>query len=295
MRLYKYKIADMIVELTGAIDNTTISKCNPYRCSVSEPTQVKINVELCNERFDTPDADATYGSGEEFWYYDGDHLYELLFPDENAKFLVKIDYYNNGTTIDVYLFDVKKHYNFDDTYYLSNTLSILFHYVAVANNRLVLHSSSVAADGYGVAFSANSGVGKSTHTSLWIEYVKDCVYINDDTPVLYKKNGTVYICGTPFAGSTGINNNVMVPLKAIVFLNRGQTNTIKKLNTEAAIGLLMGQLVQPSAGDYFDSMLSTLSDILASVPVYELYCNMEYDALKTSYEGIFNKPLKQII
>lgn len=291
--MYKYKIADMIVELCGSIDNTTISKCNPYKCSDNEVTQIKINVQLCNERFSTPDADATYGSGDEFWYYDGDHLYELLFPDDNTKFLVKIDYYNNGKTIDVYLFDAKKYYGFDDTYYLSNTLSILFHYVAVANNRLVLHSSSVAADGYGVAFSANSGVGKSTHTSLWMKHVKDCIYINDDTPVLYKKDGTVYIFGTPFAGSTGINTNIAVPLKAIVFLRRGEVNTIERLDTPTALRLMMGQLVQPSAGDYFDTMLSTLSGILESVPVYELACNMEYDAVKTSYEGIFNKPLNK--
>lgn len=283
----------MIVELCGSIDNTTISKCNPYKCSDDKPAQIKINVQLCNERFDTPDADATYGSGEEFWYNDGEHLYELLFPDDNAKFLVKIDYYNNGKTIDVYLFDVKKHYGFDDTFYLSNTLSILFHYVAVANNRLVLHSSSVAADGYGVAFSANSGVGKSTHTALWMKYVEDCFYINDDTPMLYKKDGKVYIYGTPFAGSTGINTNVELPLKAIVFLKRGQVNTIERLNTPTAIRLMMGQLVQPSVGDYLASMLSTLSEILSTVPVYELTCNMEYDAVKTSYEGIFNKPLNK--
>ena len=295
MLLYKYKIADLIVELNGELHPTVIKKCEPYLCSDDEVTDININIFMSDELFAVEDEDNTFGSGSEFWEQKDSHLIEYLLPDNEAKFLVKIDYHNTGKTVDVYLFDAKKHYNSDDTYYLSNTMSILFHHVALLNNRLVLHSSSVYADGYGVAFSADSGVGKSTHTSLWMKYVPNCDYINDDTPVLYNKNGEICIYGSPFAGSTGINNNVCVPLKAIVFIKRGITNTIEQLDTQTSLELIMGQLVQPLAGNYFGQMISTLSDILTKVPVYELHCNMEFDALKTSYESIFNKQLKNNI
>ncbi len=287
----KYKIADLIIELSGPIDNTVSEKCAPYKCNDEQITDVEICINLTDNRFKVPDETETYGSGEEYWYSTDEHLYEYLIPDNDLNFLVKIDYHTSGKKVDVYLFDVKKHYDCDDTYYLSNTMSFLFHHVAVLNNRLVLHSSSVAADGFGVAFSADSGVGKSTHTGLWMKHIAGCRYINDDTPVIYNKNGTVYIYGTPFAGSTGINNNIAVPLKAIVFIKRGDNNIINKLDTPTALTHIMTQLVQPSSLDCYDMMFSTLGDILSSVPVYELTCNMEYDAVKTSYEGIFNKQL----
>lgn len=293
--LYKYKIADLIVEFKGEIHDTVLKKCEPYLCSDDLNTDVSVNISFSDERFNVENNENTYGSGDEFWEQTDGHIIEYLLPDNDAKFLVKIDYYDSGKTVDVYMFDAKKHYGSDDTYYLSNTLSILFHYLALLNNRLVLHSSSVCADGYGVAFSADSGVGKSTHTSLWIKHVPGCEYINDDTPVIYNDNGQIFIYGSPFAGSTGINTNVKVPLKAIVFLKRGVTNSIKKLDTQSALPLMFKQLVQPLAGNYLDKLIPTLSDILSVVPVYELHCNIEFDAVKTSYEEIFNKQLKNNI
>ena len=290
--MLKYKIADLTVEITGIVHQTVLDKCEPYRCDDSLTSDVKINIQYSDIKFTPDDPDNTYGSGEEFWCQNGDHLYEYLLSDNNGEFIIKIDYYNSGKNVDVYLYDVKKNNGYDDTHYLSNTISILFHYVAIANNRIVLHSSSVYADGYGVAFSADSGVGKSTHTSLWMKYVPGCEYLNDDTPIIYKKDGGIYIYGTPFAGSTGINNNVCVPLKAITFIKRGINNSIRRLSTAESLEMLMGQLVQPLAGDYLDNMLGVLSDILSEVPVYELKCNMEFDAVKTSYECIYGKTLE---
>ena len=38
---------------------------------------------------------------------------------------------------------------------------------------ILLHSSCVVVDGYAYAFSADSGVGKSTHTQLWLKHFGD--------------------------------------------------------------------------------------------------------------------------
>lgn len=55
---------------------------------------------------------------------------------------------------------------------------------AVEKNILLFHSSVVAVDGHAYVFTAPSGTGKSTHTSLWRKVFKDrAVMINDDKPL----------------------------------------------------------------------------------------------------------------
>jgi hypothetical protein len=113
------------------------------------------------------------------------------------------------------------------------------------------------------------------------------MYINDDTPLLCIRGDEVYISGTPFAGSTGINTNVSVPLKAIVFIKRGETNCINRLDTQTALGLIIGQSVEPCDRAIFYQLLDTISDVLDRVPVYELYCNISSEAAEVAYNGIF--------
>ena len=53
------------------------------------------------------------------------------------------------------------------------------------HNGFVLHASAVAVDGNAYLFSARSGTGKSTHTSLWLDHFKDrALIINDDKPCI---------------------------------------------------------------------------------------------------------------
>ncbi|MEI3232941.1 MAG: hypothetical protein V8S33_00430 [Intestinibacter bartlettii] len=43
-------------------------------------------------------------------------------------------------------------------------------------------------------FSAHSGTGKSTHTSLWLDHFKDrALIINDDKPCIREINGELYV------------------------------------------------------------------------------------------------------
>ncbi len=46
---------------------------------------------------------------------------------------------------------------------------------------LLFHGSSVAVDGFGYIFAAQSGTGKSTHARLWRELLGErAVMVNDD-------------------------------------------------------------------------------------------------------------------
>jgi hypothetical protein len=92
----------------------------------------------------------------------------------------------------------------------------------------VLHASSLAWRGHGIAFSANSGTGKSTHVGLWQQLLGDeVVVVNDDKPAIVFEGDQAMLCGTPWSGKHAINTNVTVPLEAIVFIERGEQNLWK--------------------------------------------------------------------
>ena len=155
----------------------------------------------------------------------------------------------------------------------------------------VLHSSSLAWKGQGIAFSAPSGTGKSTHVGLWKKYFGDEVeVINDDKPAIRFEGEQAMLCGTPWSGKTDQNLNRMVPLKAIVFLERGETNSIRRLDTVESMFNLTTQIVRP----YYDAelgvkILDFTEKVLQHVPIYCLTCNISDEAVETVFQEIFGK------
>ncbi len=151
---------------------------------------------------------------------------------------------------------------------------------------IILHSSCVQKDGKAYLFSARSGTGKSTHTHLWTKYLENTSIINDDKPLLIKKDGNWYACGNPFSGKTNENTDTAAVLRAIVFLQRSEKNHIEKISPGQAVSLFIEQTINPSDKDKSIKMLEKIDDILTNVPAFRLYCNMEPDAAITAFKGI---------
>lgn len=151
---------------------------------------------------------------------------------------------------------------------------------------IMLHSSCVEKDGYAYLFSADCGTGKSTHTHLWLKNLSGTRIINDDKPVLIKENGVWCACGTPFSGKTDENCNVKVPIRAIVFIKRGEENKVSKILVSEAIKLLFKQTIRSSDAQRAMKSLELVDSVLRSVPVFSLECNMDDDAAFVSYNGI---------
>lgn len=51
-------------------------------------------------------------------------------------------------------------------------------------NVFLMHASIIEADGNAYAFTAKSGVGKSTHTALWLKNIPHARVLNGDKPLL---------------------------------------------------------------------------------------------------------------
>ncbi|MBO5671105.1 MAG: hypothetical protein J6S41_06105, partial [Clostridia bacterium] len=154
---------------------------------------------------------------------------------------------------------------------------------------MVLHGSSLAFDGNGIVFSAPSGTGKSTHAGLWRELYGDrVVMINDDKPAIrFDEAGQPLVYGTPWSGKTEMNTNLSVPLRAIVFLERGKQNAIRRLSATEAL-LHMGRELQLPYHD--DALCEKLWDTAArtvqAVPVFLLSCMPEREAAELVRETI---------
>lgn len=154
---------------------------------------------------------------------------------------------------------------------------------------MVLHASAVVMDGYAFLFSANSGTGKSTHTTLWRkEYGYDRVLmLNDDKPALRLENGRWYAYGTPWSGKTDQNLNMRVPLGGICLLERSEKNEIKPYGGVKAVFDLLQQTVRPVTADARGQVLELLNDLMEKVPVWKLHCNMEQEAARVSHDAMY--------
>ena len=281
-----YKVAGLNIKIEGDAEKAFLDRFLEYKTN-EQSVHININIVKVSEQIFLQKDELVKMSPIEYWRIDeGFYRYYLTFDDiENAA--VMVEYKNDFKNISVYMYDVKKALNYDDTGYLTNVMNTVFHYVMLMNGRIVLHSSAIEHNGYGVAFSADSGVGKSTHTNLWIEHVPNTQYINDDTPVLYMQNGQMRICGSPLAGSSGINKNMDVPLKSVVFVTRGKENKLSEISVLMGIALLKKQIVTPICEQMADRVFEGINDILSNVKCFIMECNISKEAAIVAENTIF--------
>ncbi len=150
---------------------------------------------------------------------------------------------------------------------------------------MMLHASAVVVDGKAYLFSAHSGTGKSTHTSLWLKLFGDRAYIiNDDKPAIRLRDGEFYVYGTPFSGKYDISRNIGVPLGGICFIARGEENKIYPMDANSVIVNVMEQTLRRLTKVNMEKMLTLLDKLLSSITVYRLECNMDISAAKLSFE-----------
>ena len=155
------------------------------------------------------------------------------------------------------------------------------------SDTLLFHGSTVAVDGKAYLFTADCGVGKSTHTRLWRQVFGDrAVMVNDDKPFLKITDDGVLACGAPWSGKHGLDSNITVPLQGICILHRGSENTIRPISREEALPMLQKQSVPPT-DPRNQGLYDTLVDRLSrAVPLWEMNCTKSSEAVTVSYSAM---------
>jgi len=160
---------------------------------------------------------------------------------------------------------------------------------AVEKKIVPIHASSIVKDSKAVLFLGESGTGKSTHTGLWMEYIKDSYLLNDDSPLLYVKDDMVFVYGSPWSGKTHCYRQEGVPVKAIVRLRQYPENIISHHDKLGSIGAIHPSLPPFLAydGSFSEKLLSMIDLIIRHIPIYELKCLPDKNAAEIAYSTIY--------
>lgn len=162
----------------------------------------------------------------------------------------------------------------------------------VERDAFCYHASSLSVDGEGILFSADSGTGKSTHSRLWQEFMKEheIVNLNDDKPIIRIIDGKPWVYGSPWSGKHGINNNACAPVKALVFLEQGAENQIREMRPEEVFPLVFPQVLGGKANQQQVAQLMDLLDrFIRGIRVYKLQCNISEEAVRLVYDTVWKE------
>ena len=289
--LKKYSIADFNIRIDiNKDDDFFYESLSAYESDFSSEADISFSLRRTSR---TIKADYTnlQRIGADKYYCKVDGLDAIInFDPQKGKIIALTKFSHDYNQIDIVSYDVSCDYDLEPTHFNHNLVGNAMHYVAAMHSSFVFHSSSLACSDGGVLFSAPSGTGKSTHTGLWLSEFDDVEIINDDTPIIrLNDGGNVDLCGTPWAGTTGINVNKIVPLRGIVFISRSDSNTIEKLSSQEALRLFFEAVLPPLNPRMHLAYLDTIKSIFMNVPIYSLGCNMLPDAAHVAREAIFGR------
>lgn len=174
--------------------------------------------------------------------------------------------------------------------YLDDFIMIAFVYSSAFHHTATIHASSVAIDHQGCAFIGPSGIGKSTHSRLWLEHVPETRLLNDDQPVLrLQPDGTVCIYGSPWSGKTECFRNEGVELKTLFFMQQSQKNEITRFTPlETFQGLMKATSIIGRDTVTFKAISHTLASVSGVVPACLFKNQPTPEAVGMSYQAFSN-------
>ena len=155
---------------------------------------------------------------------------------------------------------------------LNDFIMLSFIYSAAFHQTVLFHASSVSIGNKGCAFVGPSGIGKSTHSQLWIKNISGTRLLNDDQPILrLLPDGSIRIYGSPWSGKTPCYQNRGVELEALFFMEQANANKITKLDViESYHRLLQATSLISNDTESFAAISETQARVISMVPAFKL-------------------------
>ncbi len=170
---------------------------------------------------------------------------------------------------------------------LNNAMMLVFAFAASRHQTVLIHASLVRQHGYGYAFIAKSGTGKSTQVSMWLRHLPECDLMNDDNPVVRIVDGEPWIYGSPWSGKTPCYRNVKARLGGITRIDRQPYNQVERLDPINAFASVL-----PSCSsmkwdlDIYHYICDTVTRLIETSDIYILHCLPNREAAEVCHAGI---------
>lgn len=170
---------------------------------------------------------------------------------------------------------------------INKFLMLTFIYASSFYNTVLLHASSVRVGDEAVAFIGKSGVGKSTHSGLWLKQFNGAELINDDQPaVRVFENNNVRIYGTPWSGKTHCYKSVSAVLVSVIAMKQAKDNMMVELSPIQLLAELIASCsMMKSDASTFRNIVSTIVNISSYVRGFILENRPEQYAALLAYNN----------
>ena len=158
----------------------------------------------------------------------------------------------------------------------------------VLQNSFVFHCSYLDFEGKAILFSGPSGIGKTTHTNLWCQYLPDrAKVLNGDKCLLSREGNTFYANGWPICGSSGICHNERREVRAVVLLQQAPENRLIEEKKILTFRRVLEQLtVNYWNREFTDAAMTFADSLVSTLPCFTYGCNISREAVDTLYQQL---------
>ena len=298
--MLSFKVADFVFQLDTAkekallprmanfhpflIETDTLTEIPLFRVELDKPVQIPEEEPLKVFDYDLD------GNQASLSIYKERYILRITQPDEGKTFSLDCPVTKNGEGPEyIFTSDFTVRGIAPPRHIVDHLLVFAFSISAVSHQALVIHASTIVYRAQAVMFLAESGTGKSTHSTMWLENIEGAELLNDDAPVMRVFDDKVIAYGSPWSGKTPCYRSESFPLAACVRIRRAPYNKIEKQSSISAFGAILPSCMPTLQHDEYtlDQVCATLSEALAKTPIYILECLPDGDAAKVCREGVF--------
>lgn len=170
---------------------------------------------------------------------------------------------------------------------LNDAIMLIYAFAGAHYGTLLIHASCVSFQGKAYPFTAQSGTGKSTHTSLWMKHIEGTELMNDDNPIIRIIDGKPIVYGSPWSGKTPCYRNIKAPLGAVTHIERALFNKAVRLSVvEAFASLLPACSTMKWDETLYDLLCNAITEIIQTTPIYTMNCLPDEEAAHVCQQTI---------